>query len=185
MDPLGLFLHAHIHSVGETERCLGVVEKRLLGSPRDSLLLGCKAALLLIVQSETGLARHDALYRRSALQMTRAALERTTSVTALKIRLMNGLSWARLGPAVSDRHQALAFLQVLEHPVQAGRLPPMIALEGLAALAAVNHDLGNAAQSAESFREACKIDRMRATDRYQYYRTTERRGQDVLDAVCI
>ena len=52
----------------------------------------------------------------------------------------------------------------------ADQLPPMIALEGLVALAVTYERLGQPGPSAARFRAACAIDRMQAIARYEYYR---------------
>ena len=173
-DMLALYIHGHRQGPAEAERCLGLVEKALLAQPRDALLVGGKAALMLIVQGIEGLGQKVPRLRRKALEMAVAALVRAGPVAGLHIRVMNGLSWTRpdVVPEALDggAAQALSFLHVLDHPAMADQLPPMIALEGLVALAVTYERLGQPGPSAARFRAACAIDRMQAIARYEYYR---------------
>jgi hypothetical protein len=177
-DPLDLFLHAHFNGAHEAERCLGLVEKRLSGFLRTNLLLGCKSALLLIVQNHAGLAENDQLYRRNALQIARKALKRSGKATAQKIRLMNGLAWARLLSSDPDRRHAFFFLHALEDPGHSDQLPPLAALEGFVALSAVYHDQGRLAESVRFFRKACRIDRERASNRFEAFLCPAKQGRE-------
>lgn len=170
LNPLGLFLHAHINGAREAERCLGVVEKMLLRSPHDGLLLGCKAALLLVVQTEGGLTKNDTLYRRSSLDMVDLALQQATPEVALQVQVMNGLAWARLGFSDKGREHALTFLRVLEKPYQADHIPPLVALEGLVALSVAYENEGMQSESKERFLDACEIDKELAGSRYEFFR---------------
>lgn len=123
-DPLGLFFHAHVNGVPEAERCVGLVEKSLLANPRNPLLTGCKAALLMIVHSQREFVQNAALLRRKSLDMAMAAMLRDSPWVALQIAVANGLAWAR--PDVGDigRLQALVFLQAMGAEGSVARLPP-------------------------------------------------------------
>ncbi|MCL3883028.1 hypothetical protein [Marivita sp. GX14005] len=164
--PLGLFLHAHINGAAEAERCLGMIERLLLRAPADALLLGSKSALMLIVQGDSGLPRNDPVYRRNALALARAALRKAGPATALRVRVINGLAWARLGPHRAERQTALGFLQALERPYAPRDLPQLIEIDGLAALAALYHEEGRWPESAGCYRRASRIDRLLARLRY-------------------
>lgn len=168
-DPLDLFLQAHLDGVREAERCLGIVEKRLSDADRDSLFLGCKAALLVIVQNDAGLAVNDPLYRRNALQIARDALQQSDRSTALKIQLINGLAWARLGPHDPDHARAHEFLREFETSYQFSDLPPLMALEGLVALCLLHEDAGFPQKGAACFESACRIDRSQAEVRLKAF----------------
>jgi hypothetical protein len=173
-DMLALYFHGHRQGAAEAERCLGLVEKALLAQPNDALLVGGKAALMLIVQGIEGLGQKVPRLRGKALEMAVSALVRAGPVAGQHIRLMNGLSWTRpdVVPEAQDggAAQALSFLHVLDHPAMANQLPPMIALEGLVALAVTYERLGQPGPSAARFRAASAIDRMQAIARYEYFR---------------
>lgn len=179
IDPLDLFLDAHTKGTREAERSYGLVEKLLTERPLNSFLLGCKSALMLIVQSQTGLVRNDALFRRKSLQMAQAALRHATADTALEVRLMNGLAWARLPPTKEISRQALSFLRALDDATAQMHLPPLIMLEGLVALSVVFQDRGQGKASSDQFRAACEIDRQAAGDRYEFYYNIRSGGQTV------
>lgn len=176
-DPLDLFLQAHLNGVREAERCLGIVEKRLSDAGPDGLLLGCKAALLVIVQSDAGLAVNDPLYRRNALQIVRDALQQADRSTALMIQLVNGLAWARLGPRDRDHRQAYEFLRAFETSYQQSDPPALLTLEGLVALCLIHEDAGAPQQGAACFERACRIDRLQAEARLEGFRRLRQRAR--------
>ncbi|GFE51894.1 hypothetical protein So717_36470 [Roseobacter cerasinus] len=176
-DPLDLFLQAHLNGVREAERCLGIVEKQLSDIGPDGLLLGCKAALLIIVQTDAGLAVNDLLYRRNALQIARDALHRADQSTALKIQLINGLAWARLGPGDSDHAQAHEFLRAFEISASSTDFPPLLALEAQVALCLIHEDAGAPELGATCFEQACRIDGPQAEARLAALLTLRRRAR--------
>jgi hypothetical protein len=173
-DMLALYFHGHRQGAAEAERCLGLVEKALLAQPNDALLVGGKAALMLIVQGIEGLGQKVPRLRGKALEMAVSALVRAGP--GQPIHQADVLPGHRTRPDVvpeaqdGGAAQALSFLHVLDHPAMANQLPPMIALEGLVALAVTYERLGQPGPSAARFRAASAIDRMQAIARYEYFR---------------
>jgi hypothetical protein len=166
LDPTTLFLNAHLDSVEEAERCFGIVEKGLLKSPKDCLLLGCKAALLLILKGELGLEKHEFVFRRNALQMASDALKSASPHAVLKIHLMNGIAWARLPFSDPDLEFALSFLQPLEEAADVSKITTPLVLEGYVALSVLYEEQNDAVRSAACYQKASGIDFQSAANSY-------------------
>lgn len=72
LNVLALFCRASDGELDERQRCLGQVEKALVVDPLQPGLLGCKAALLVLVAGKSRSAEVNAHYQRVGVQMTQA-----------------------------------------------------------------------------------------------------------------
>lgn len=169
-DPVALFLYSHKNGCLQAEQGLGLTEKLLLCSPNDTLLLGCKAALLLIVSDGIEETENRDVFLRNSLNISQRSLQNAESNRAkYQICLMNGVAWARIPNSPHARKRSLEFFYCAPKLLQNSNPLFSLKLEALAAVAAIYQRQGEYSKSSKSLKNAREMDEAVAWRRFNFF----------------